>query len=368
VAQAASGQPHLDEEGGLRITRAVEIVRDYSSDASLTADRMLADRDAAVSKKSTIDRVRGRTRIGSSSLEELFWRGVDHRLDTGVRLRYRTCTSQPRIPIPADPTIETRARSLPQLLWQDWALTLFPPSPAASGRHLDHRHYRAALSSVVLYPGWWQDRRGPLIAMLHGQRRVPIDRLLAKLPQPDTDALKAICLLAEHLDQAPAPIDYQRRRTLTGVGLLAEDVWSDICHRSGTPPDERYRLSKVRRFMLQRITGSDPYAVPGALRLPNGAREPLLILTTALLTALDEHAANYLAARGINEPVTWSPPLSLVRHPDLPGRGTTGLDTARAADLVRNQQMSPAAVARELDTSEEHLRLAFETRPEPRLS
>ncbi|KQV11398.1 hypothetical protein [Kitasatospora sp. Root107] len=119
----------------------------------------------------------------------------------------------------------------------------------------------------------------------------------------------------------------------------------------------------MRRFLFQRITGSDPYAVPGALRLPNGAREPLLVLTTAELNALDEHAANYLAARDINEPVTWSPSLSLVQHFDLPGlRTTTVLDAARAADLLRTQQMSPAAVARELDTSEEHLRLAFETR------
>ncbi|MFF2364844.1 hypothetical protein ACFVU0_19450 [Streptomyces sp. NPDC058122] len=195
--------------------------------------------------------------------------------------------------------------------------------------------------------------------MLHGQRRVPIARLLAKLP--DTDALAAICLLADYLDRTPAPIDYQRRRTLTGAGLLPEDAWSGIRDRSGTPPDERYRLPQVRRFLLQRITGSDPYAVPGPLRLPNGAREPMLILTTALLTALDDHATNYLAARGINEPVTWSPPLALVSHLDLPGRRTSDLDTVLAADLLRNQQMSPAAVARELGTTTEHLRLAFET-------
>ncbi|MFF2364843.1 TniQ family protein [Streptomyces sp. NPDC058122] len=54
------------------LTRAVEIVRDYSSDASLTTARMLADRDAAATNKPTIDRVRGRTRIGSSGLEGLF--------------------------------------------------------------------------------------------------------------------------------------------------------------------------------------------------------------------------------------------------------------------------------------------------------
>src|SRR3569833_2009500 len=73
------------------------------------------------------------------------------------------------------------------------------------------------------------------------------------------------------------------------------------------------------------------------------------------------NAANYLTSHGIREPVTWSPPLALVDHLALPGRGMPLPDTEHAAKLIRNH-LSPSAAASALGTSPEHLRHSFEPR------
>lgn len=113
-------------------TRAVEIVRDPLAAASFTAIRTLVEREVAVMPRSPVEQIRRSiTRLASTSLEQQFWRAVDPYLATGPRLRYRTCTSRPRTPVLGDRTVVARAHSLPQLLWLDWALLLFPRKPAS---------------------------------------------------------------------------------------------------------------------------------------------------------------------------------------------------------------------------------------------
>jgi hypothetical protein len=111
------------------------------------------------------------------------------------------------------------------------------------------------------------------------------------------------------------------------------------------------------------MTGSDLYSPSGSLNLDSTdkTRNLPIILTPSLQAALDEHAAHYLTSHGISEPVTWSPPLTLVDHLDLPGRGMPLPDTTHAANLIRSH-LSPTAAANALATSPEHLRLAFESR------
>jgi hypothetical protein len=150
---------------------------------------------------------------------------------------------------------------------------------------------------------------------------------------------------------------------LKSSDLLPEATWTDIRHRTGAPPDDQYRLTAVRRYLYQRMTGSDLYSPSGSLNLDSTdkTRNLPVILTPSLLAALDEHAAHYLASHGIDEPVTWSPPLTLVDHLDLPGRGMLPPDTEHASKLIRSR-LPPSAAASALGTSLEHLRIAFEPR------
>jgi hypothetical protein len=344
-------------------TRAVEMVRDPLSEATFTAIRSLVDREAEVMPKGPTGQIRrGITRLASASLEQQFWRAVDPHLSIGPRLRYRTCTTRPRTPAHRDRTVITRTHSLPQLLWLDWALLLFPPQTNLTNSYNYHL-WRAALAATIMLPGWWQQRYDIATALLHGDRPLPLVRLLTKITQYRTDLPTAICVLAERLDQHPAPIDYARRRKLKGNDLLPEATWTDIRRRTGTPPADQYRLPAVRRYLYQRMTGSDLYSPSGSLNLDSAdkTRNLPVILTPSLLAALDEHAAHYLTSHGIDEPVTWSPPLTLVDHLDLPGRGMSLPDTEHAAKLIRSH-LSPSAAANALGTSPEHLRLAFEPR------
>lgn len=134
--------------------------------------------------------------------------------------------------------------------------------------------------------------------------------------------LTAICLLAEHLDEHRAPIDYARRRKLKGNDLLPEATWIDIRRRVGAPPDEQYRLPAVRRYLYQRMTGSDLHSSSGSLNLDSTrkTRNLPVIFTPPLLAALDEHAAHYLASRGVNEPAIWSPPLAVSSTTNCPAK------------------------------------------------
>ncbi|WP_405559892.1 TniQ family protein [Streptomyces sp. NBC_01180] len=350
-------------------TVAVEIVRDPLAEAAFTAIRTLVDREVAVMPKGPTEQIRrGITRLASVDLEQQFWRAADPHLATGPRLRYRTCTARPRVPKRRDHAVIMRTHSLPQLLWLDWALLLFPPQSNLADRY-NYHFWRAALAAAVVLPGWWQQRYDLATSLLHGNRPLPMAQLLPKIAPADTDLPAAICLLAEYLDQHPAPIDYARRRKLKGSDLLPEATWIDIRHRTGSPPDDPYRLTAMRRYLYQRMTGSDLYSPSASLNLDftDKTRNLPIILTSSLLAALDEHAAHYLASHGIHEPVTWSPPLALVDHLDLSGRGMLPPDSERASRLIRSR-LSPSAAASALGTSLEHLTIAFEPRnpmPEP---
>lgn len=118
----------------------------------------------------------------------------------------------------------------------------------------------------------------------------------------------------------------------------------------------RRAVRRSCRALSQRITGCGLHAIPGPLRIHNEPRNPLPALTPPLRTALDGHAADYLADHGILEPVTWSPPMSQVDFLDLPGGSATSIDTIHAAWLIGNQHMAPAAGAHQLGTTAEHPR------------
>ena len=104
--------------------------------------------------------------------------------------------------------------------------------------------------------------------MLGHQAQLDVHYTLAELAQQGHDGvLTGLCEIADYLDTQSVPIDYERRRGLTGEGLLPADDWVSICTQTGVHPGQEARLLSVRRYLYQRITGNDLRQAPESLRI-----------------------------------------------------------------------------------------------------
>jgi hypothetical protein len=351
------------------LTRAVEIIRDLEGPHGLEEIRELVGRDASVREEFAPADVIGLARHSTANLQRVMWQAMDAHLDVSERVRYRTCTPRPARPQPYAITAPApqRVRSVPQLLWRDWAARLIPTQEVRAAPRV-----RAALSVALLLPGWPLRQFTPLVQMLHGRRRVDLHYFLDKLARlAGVDGLRAICEIAAFLDANPAPIDYERRRTLDGAGLLPTHAWLEICAQTRTHPGSDYHPETMRRFLYQRITGAGPDRLPGALAAPPRSLDAQrlaavpFMLSAPLLDALDEHARTYLRTHHIDEPVTWSPPASLADGLQLPGGPVAGLTAADVVGVARAQHLPPSGAARALSINMEHLAWLFEQHPPP---
>ena len=351
------------------LTRAVEIIRDLEGPRGLEEITELVNRDASVRETLAPADVIGLARHSTANLQRVMWQAMDAHLDVSERVRYRTCTPRPTRPQPYAVTSPAphRVRSVPQLLWRDWAARLIPAQEARA-----RPRARAALSVALLLPGWPLRQFNPLVQMLHGRRRVDLHYFLDKLARlAGVDGLRAVCEIAAFLDAHPSPIDYERRRTLDGTDLLPAQAWLEICARTRTHPGSDYHPDTMRRFLYQRITGASPDRMPGALAVPPRSLDAQrlaavpFMLSTPLLDALDEHARAYLRTHDIDEPVTWSPPASLADGLQLPGGPVAGLTAADVVEVARAQRLPPSGAARALSINMEHLAWLFEQHPPP---
>ncbi|NUP48496.1 MAG: LysR family transcriptional regulator [Catenulispora sp.] len=348
------------------LTRAVEIRRELNSANSACAIGELIDREVAQRGNVSPGDVKNYHRHATDALQQLIWQAMDRHLETDERVRYRTCSARPRIPTHDDADIVKRARSVPRLFWRNWTVLLLAPD-SPNPRPLKHR---TALATGLLLPGWPRQKYTRAVEILQGHGNLAMTYFLARIAALGKDGLATLCVIADYLDAHSAPIDYDRRRTLDGLQLLPADVWRDICHRTGTPPGGNdTRRATMQRLLYQRITGSDLHAVSGPLSIGQGTQASRQLaaapfhLTRSLLAELDAHAMAHLRAHGIDEPVTWSPPLGIADDLDLPGRSFGILDTETAAELIREKRLAPLDAAPVLGVTLEHLRLAFETHP-----
>jgi hypothetical protein len=200
---------------------------------------------------------------------------------------------------------------IPQLLWPEWSVR-FTPSPRCA--HPDA--FRAAMSVCLLIPGRFEKNEPKTAAELRAFRPRHASVILRRLVTQSGDGvLTAICLLAGYLDEHGAPIDYQRRRTLTTEHVLTEQQWKQLCQHAQTHPGKgqsrrgpssRYLLA--RRYLFQLLTGADlndtrhmlAYRGPGdRARHLNAVQKT----STPLRNALHGHAVCHLNELGIDEPV-----------------------------------------------------------------
>lgn len=233
---------------------------------------------------------------------------ADPQLPTATRLRWRTTTA-PITPADDRTVLEARRRSVPPLLWADWALRTRPPG---AGRFSLHR-WQSTAARLVLLPGnpdlptdaedrrWHTDVEHSLRAAGTAAQRTAIVRCLTEL--------------AASLDRYGAPIDYPRRHQLAASPqILQPDRWAQIC-RTARIRNSSSSLRLARSWIWTTLTGDSPANTPAPLRTGSAGEFSAFRTFSALLpapaaAALTTIAQEVLAAAGVDEPLTWTPPLT----------------------------------------------------------
>ncbi len=254
-------------------------------------------------------------------------RAVDPHLDAADRLRHRATVQHARQPQGVPPE---RVRSIPQLLWPDWYARLLPSAGLRGDRA------RATFANALLLPGLTGRQVHPTISALNAHRgRIALSTVLRGYPtDTQTNVLRLLTRLSDHVDKRPGPIDYQRRReTFPDREVLTWSQWRSLSVEADTHPGNgpdtpgprgTPRLVHARRYLHTLITGGD-LTNPGhplAWTSPaDRSRYHRFTSTMApqLRRLLRSHARDLLAAAGIDEPLTWTPPAELADGITLPG-------------------------------------------------
>ena len=69
-------------------------------------------------------------------------------------------------------------------------------------------------------------------------------------------------------------------------------------------------------------------------------------LTPQLAHALAQHAADFLHHNGINEPVTWEPPIDCLDGLSFPDREPSDINSAEVRRLITTERRLPSLVAK----------------------
>lgn len=348
---------------GIAVTAAVAVLG--ASDAHRGGDalRWLIDAARANGTKTNAT-VMGRA-PASPVLDGIQLAALAPSMGPADQLRYRIADTMPRRPETTTARASRLVRSLPTMLWPQWSLRLAVPGP-------QQRQLRPAVSAALLLTGTnlpLEKACTLLGGLVESHQVIRILGLLADSNQ--WQALRqALTLMADHLTNNSAPIDYQRRRHLDYTDLLPDTTWQRICRGMGTPAISTLATAKrVRCFLFERLSGLPADTSPAAIDTCHfRIRTADLVrhLTPELTHALREHAREFLAARGIHdEPPTWKPPTHLLDGLPLPADDPARLDTDRLHRLIRHEGRSLGEAAQILGTTRDTVRHLLEIRPAP---
>lgn len=107
-------------------------------------------------------------------------------------------------------------------------------------------------------------------------------------------------------------------------------------------------------------------AAPGTTELRTMLRTFETDLTPALMSQLEEHAAEFLTRHGIrDEPLSWQPPTDIVRDLTFPGCDLRDIDPGMLHRLIRDDCLTTAQAARRLGVSHDAVRFVLQEQPAP---
>jgi hypothetical protein len=263
-------------------------------------------------------------------------------------LRYRSGTTLPRYP---DELSDAAIRSTPTCLWREWSFRF-----AVEQFHLDTM--RPVLSLMLLRAGrriseisaarqlGWPTNQQKISYILKGLYGHPLW----------PNMCSAMIRLADHLAEHSSPIDYERRRQLDYRDLLPDEEWHPIYDQGYFGLHQRDRVGGIARsWLFERISMQPARLSPSAESSRNQARrraELVAMLTPQIVRDLDAVAQRFLQQHNvIGEPVTWSPPLSVVSDLELPGPDQTAISIVDLHRAVADQAVPMSRVAREFGVS-----------------
>lgn len=279
-------------------------------------------------------------------------------LGAHLQLRYR-CV----LPVPAAPAREPPAqliRRMPSALWPAWTARLTPPGELRCNAS-------TALACAVLLIGSELSAQAAAQALGGSVTGTVVQNALrAHEGCPQWEAICiALIRLHDHLVRNATPIDYQRRRRLDYSRLLSERRWKHLCTSSDAPSATEANLESARAQLIAKISGN-PINL-GTVRSPRQGivRTPdskfLIGMTPELATLLDAEGLRFLRTCGVEEPLTWHPPLALLDGLDLPEPDDVDLDYLH--HLVRATAASLSHIANALNISVHAVRYLLEQHP-----
>ncbi|MCA2247592.1 MULTISPECIES: TniQ family protein [Mycobacterium] len=266
------------------------------------------------------------------------------------QLRYRAWEPLPRWSRKLD---ASALRSIPTCLWSDWAIRLLPPDRRTGRRGAT----RAGLAMLLLAvgnrasePEMAKNLAIARLAAKHAENPWIRVRLLLRDHGWWPNVATALTRLADHLADHPSPIDYATRRRLDYRKLLPDNDWREIFASTDFGNlDCAHTGQRVRNWMFERISMLPADMSPFTARNPEPAGhvlEPIELLAPPIADRLDTIASRFLQQhRIVDEPVAWSPPLSLVADLDLPGPDVEALniEVLHQAILAGPRSISGAA-------------------------
>lgn len=266
-------------------------------------------------------------------------------LNTYDKMRWNCYSPNTATPTETAGSLRQFIRTLPGLLWPEWALRLIPDDFEISDR-------LARLHAVTLLtlPGW----TGTTAQLVAAWPRPDVTaatttrmlRLLNAHPHGER-CLAALTHLTQHLRDGPSPINYERRRTLTDRITIPDDTWRDWCERSETPAGTGRKRLIAERWLTQTLIGRPPVNdIPELDRHLRGfARTMPETLKTDLLT----HARTLLDSNGMGrEPITWTPPRDAVPEDLWCGPDPADLTSDRQQAAERVPSARQAALLAEM--------------------
>lgn len=296
--------------------------------------------EALQSGERITDLLRGRVSI-HTALDHYSPPLRDHVSRALGRKRRPTATLQAMKVSTTDPA--GRAARIPAVLWHEWTTLLAP-------RRLDAEIAGGALSAAIVFAGT-RLTHGSAIKLLdpdmQGRQVSHVMRSLGR-NAPEADTIRALARLAEFLDENATPIDYARRRAIDYSNILPRDEWHEICRTANVMPggDRRWQLARAHLYAL--LSGNRLARAPFAA----DARFPSFVelrqfrdgLPGVVAEVLEKGAAEFMSARGIDEPVSWMPEFEVPGvHGDAAVQGDREWPPARPARAAVKPSRAVAA-------------------------
>lgn len=231
------------------------------------------------------------------------------------RTRRPTATLQAMKVSTTDPA--ARAAKIPAVLWLEWTARLAP-------RRLDAEIAGGALSAAIVFAGTRLTHGSAINLLDPDMKGRQVSHVMRSLGRnaPEADTIRALARVAEFLDENSTPIDYARRRAIDYSDILPRDEWHEVCRTANVLPgrDRRWQIARAHLYAL--LSGNRLARAPFA----SAANFPSFVelqqfrdrLPGAVAEALRSSAAEFLTARGIDEPMSWMPELDVAgTHGDV---------------------------------------------------